>query len=155
MESNLAALGARLQTLEHAGADAMTTHTAEPPANVSQVQDALYPAEEPPPPDEEDDPDARYREMQDLLARQTPDPGWETMAATDIATMFERAAPAGTALENVACTGRICRVDLRHEAGATLDDLLLSDALVPWPHRGVAHAIDEERSVLFLVSEEP
>jgi hypothetical protein len=77
------------------------------------------------------------------------------MASTDVATAFESAVPAGTALESLACTGRICQLNLVHDAGATLDDLLLSDPLAPWPHRGMAHAIDEAHSVLYLVSEEP
>lgn len=151
LEQTLAGLGARLQTLErlvvaNAGA-----------ARTAAVTQHVPPAESLPEqvPESQPDPDARYHEMQDRLARQTPDPGREVMAMTDITTTFERAAPPGTVIDNVACRGRICRVDLRHEPGATLDELLLSDALAPWPHRGAAHAIDEESSVVFLESEQP
>jgi hypothetical protein len=153
IEDHMSELNARLQTLKGAVEDVTTAHTAEALPDSASVR--LYPSEQLPPEDVEEDPDTRYHEMQALLARQTPDPGWETMAITDITTTFEQAAPAGTVIENVACAGRVCRVDLHHEPGASLDDVLLSDALVSWPHRGTARAIDDESSVLFLVSDQP
>lgn len=151
IEDFMAAFDSRLETLEIAVDEATTEHAAEALPALAAAE--THPSEQPLP-EVDEDPEARYREMQTLLASQEPDPAWETMAITDITSTFEQAAP-GTVIENVACTGRVCRVDLHHEPGATLDDVLLSDALVSWPHRGMAQQIDDESSVLFLVSEQP
>lgn len=153
LQSTLTDVQGRVQALERAPVGGI----AERHAALLDVapDEALHAGEQSVPLDQEEDPDARYQQMQELLARQTPDPGWEVIAASEIAAQFEAGAPAGMVIENIACVGRMCRLDLHHEAGAALDDLLLSDAVAPWPHRGVVHAVDAERSVLFLVSEEP
>ena len=73
----------------------------------------------------------RQREALDsAFSRSTVDPAWGPRQEGDIRAAFAKVAPPNASLDEVACRGALCRLQLRFESRSTRDRLLGSIATV-------------------------
>jgi len=97
----------------------------------------------------------RIASLEAEMLLQEEDLAMETSAKDDIQRFFSKLDTDGLRLEDVYCSGLMCRFELSYQDASQLDGLLFAeDAIVPWSHKGQSFVLDEHggnpRTVYYL-----
>jgi TolA-binding protein len=91
---------------------------------------------------QEPSPDQHIAKMDAVFYDQEADQTWDDIAREQIYNNYISARPSGVQLQDLSCTGALCRMEILQEADFELSELSSGDEpLVPWDHRARAASI--------------